>query len=308
MALQTPLSWLQDFVELNQSPDDLAERLTTAGLEVETIEKIGENWGEYCVVGQIKKIRKHPNADALHLVDVEFGADKPITLVTGAPNIREMGNSFPEPAPKVALALTGAMLIDAYHEDRPLKKLKPAKIRGIASEGMLCSELELGLSEEHEGILILPDDAPVGTLLQDFLGDTILHFDIKGGFSHLLSMFGVAREIAALTGQKLDKSVLPDLSRIEVLEQPPFVELEIKDPDICPRYTALLIRNVKIGPSPFWMQQRLLRIGMRPINNIVDITNYVMLELGQPLHAFDYDKLIERANGDTTKNNRAACK
>jgi len=301
MALQTPLSWLQDFVELNQSPDDLAERLTTAGLEVETIEKIGENWGEYCVVGQIKKIRKHPNADALHLVDVEFGADKPITLVTGAPNIREMGNSFPEPAPKVALALTGAMLIDAYHEDRPLKKLKPAKIRGIASEGMLCSELELGLSEEHEGILILPDDSPVGTLLQDFLGDTILHFDIKGGFSHLLSMFGVAREIAALTGQKLDKSVLPDLSRIEVLEQPPFVDLEIKDQDICPRYTALLIRNVKIGPSPFCMQQRLLRIGMRPINNIVDITNYVMLELGQPLHAFDYDKLIERANGDTPK-------
>jgi len=301
MALQTPLSWLQDFVELNQSPDDLAERLTTAGLEVETIEKIGENWGEYCVVGQIKKIRKHPNADALHLVDVEFGADKPITLVTGAPNIHEMGNSIPEPAPKVALALTGAMLIDAYHEDRALKKLKPAKIRGIASEGMLCSELELGLSEEHEGILILPDDAPVGTLLQDFLGDTILHFDIKGGFSHLLSMLGVAREIAALTGQKLDKSVLPDLSRTEVLEQPPFVELEIKDPDICPRYTALLVRNVKIGPSPFWMQQRLLRIGMRPINNIVDITNYVMLELGQPLHAFDYDKLIERANGDTPK-------
>jgi len=161
----------------------------------------------------------------------------------------EMGNSIPEPAPKVALALTGAMLIDAYHEDRALKKLKPAKIRGIASEGMLCSELELGLSEEHEGILILPDDAPVGTLLQDFLGDTILHFDIKGGFSHLLSMLGVAREIAALTGQKLDKSVLPDLSRTEVLEQPPFVELEIKDPDICPRYTALLIRNVKIGPS-----------------------------------------------------------
>ncbi|RTZ86603.1 MAG: phenylalanine--tRNA ligase subunit beta, partial [SAR324 cluster bacterium] len=301
MALQTPLSWLQDFVELNQSPDDLAERLTTAGLEVETIEKIGENWGEYCVVGQIKKIRKHPNADALDLVDVEFGADKPITLVTGAPNIHELGNSIPEPAPKVALALTGAMLIDAYHEDRALKKLKPAKIRGIASEGMLCSELELGLSEEHEGILILPDDAPVGTLLQDFLGDTILHFDIKGGFSHLLSMLGVAREIAALTGQKLDKSVLPDLSRTEVLEQPPFVELEIKDPDICPRYTALLIRNVKIGPSPFWMQQRLLRIGMRPINNIVDITNYVMLELGQPLHAFDYDKLIERANGDTPK-------
>ena len=301
MALQTPLSWLQDFVELSMTPDALAERLTTAGLEVEVIEKIGENWGEFCVVGQIRKISKHPNADTLNLVDVEFGADKPITLVTGAPNIKEMAENFPEPPPKVALALSGALLIDAYHEDRPLKKLKSAKIRGIASEGMLCSELELGLSEEHEGILILPEDAPVGKLLKDYLGDTTLHFDIKGGFGHLLSMLGVAREISALTGKKLDKSVFPEISKLEVSAQPPFVELEIKDTDICPRYSALLIRNVKIGPSPFWIKQRLLRIGMRPINNIVDITNYVMLELGQPLHAFDHDKLIERANGKTPK-------
>ena len=301
MALQTPLSWLQDFVELSMTPDALAERLTTAGLEVEVIEKIGENWGEFCVVGQIRKISKHPNGDTLNLVDVEFGADKPITLVTGAPNIKEMAENFPEPPPKVALALSGALLIDAYHEDRPLKKLKSAKIRGIASEGMLCSELELGLSEEHEGILILPEDAPVGKLLNEYLGDTTLHFDIKGGFGHLLSMLGVAREISALTGKKLDKSVFPEISKLEVSAQPPFVELEIKDTDICPRYSALLIRNVKIGPSPFWIKQRLLRIGMRPINNIVDITNYVMLELGQPLHAFDHDKLIERANGKTPK-------
>ena len=301
MALQTPLSWLQDFVELSMTPDALAERLTTAGLEVEVIEKIGENWGEFCVVGQIRKISKHPNADTLNLVDVEFGADKPITLVTGAPNIKEMAENFPEPPPKVALALSGALLIDAYHEDRPLKKLKSAKIRGISSEGMLCSELELGLSEEHEGILILPEDAPVGKLLNEYLGDTTLHFDIKGGFSHLLSMLGVAREISALTGKKLDKSVFPEISKLEVSAHPPFVELEIRDADICPRYSALLIQNVKIGPSPFWIQQRLLRIGMRPINNIVDITNYVMLELGQPLHAFDHDKLIERANGKTPK-------
>jgi len=301
MALQTPLSWLQDFVELSMTPDALAERLTTAGLEVEVIEKIGENWGEFCVVGQIRKISKHPNADTLNLVDVEFGADKPITLVTGAPNIKEMAENFPEPPPKVALALSGALLIDAYHEDRPLKKLKSAKIRGIASEGMLCSELELGLSEEHEGILILPEDAPVGKLLNEYLGDTTLHFDIKGGFGHLLSMLGVAREISALTGKKLDKSVFPEISKLEVSAHPPFVELEIRDADICPRYSALLIQNVKIGPSPFWIQQRLLRIGMRPINNIVDITNYVMLELGQPLHAFDHDKLIERANGKTPK-------
>ena len=301
MAIQAPLSWLRDFVSINITPDQLADRLTNAGLEVETIEKIGDNWGEYCVVGQIREVRKHPNADALNLVDVEFGADKPITIVTGAPNIREMEGSLPRLAPKVALALSGAMLIDAHHDDLPLKKLKPAKIRGIESEGMLCSELELGLSEDHEGILILPEDAPVGTLLQEYLGDVILHFDIKGGFSHLLSILGIGREVAALTEETLDQSVIPDVSQLEVLEQPPFVDLGIKDSDICSRYSALLIRDVKIAPSPFWMQQRLLRVGMRPINNIVDITNYVMMELGQPLHAFDYDKLIKRANGGKPK-------
>ena len=301
MAIQAPLSWLRDFVAINITPDELAERLTTAGLEVETIEKIGDNWGEYCVVGQITDVRKHPNADVLNLVDVEFGADKPITIVTGAPNIREMEGNLPRPAPKVALALSGAMLIDAHQEDLPLKKLKPAKIRGIESEGMLCSELELGLSENHEGILILPEDAPVGTLLQEYLGDVILHFDIKGGFSHLLSILGIGREVAALTEEALAQSVIPDVSQLEVLEQPSFVDLEINDSDICLRYSALLIRDVKIVPSPFWIQQRLLRLGMRPINNIVDITNYVMMELGQPLHAFDYDKLIKRANGGKPK-------
>ena len=301
MALQTPLSWLQDFVDLNMDPNELAERLTTAGLEVELIENIGESWGEYCVVGQVLEIHKHPNADTLNLIDVDFGADKPITLISGAPNIQEMAENFPKPAPKVALALTGAMLVDAYHEDHPLKKLKPAKIRGISSEGMLCSELELGISENHEGILILPEDAPVGKLLVEYLGDTTLHFDIKGGFSHLLSILGVAREISALTGKKLVKNLLPNVSNLEIVSKPPFVELEIKNPEICQRYSTLLIRNVKIGPSPFWMQQRLLRIGMRPINNIVDITNYVMVEMGQPLHAFDLDKLILRSKGKTPK-------
>ena len=298
MGLQAPLSWLKDFVGTEMNPDALAERLTTAGLEVEFIEKLGSNWGEYCVVGQILEVYEHPNADMLNLVDVEFGGDKPITLVTGAPNVEEFKENFPNPAPKVALALTGAMLIDAYDEKRKLKKIKPSKIRGINSDGMLCSELELGLSENHEGIMILPEDAPLGQLLQDYLGDTILHFDIKGGFSHLLSILGVAREISALTGIELNKGIISDVSKLEVFAQPPFVNLEIKDPDICSRYTALLIRNVKIRESPFWIQQRLLRMGMRPINNIVDITNYVMLELGQPLHAFDYDKLIKRAGGE----------
>ena len=124
MSIQVPLSWLRDFVSINIAPGQLADRLTTAGLEVETIEKVGDSWSDYCVVGQIMEIRKHPNADTLHLVDVEFGSDKPITIVTGAPNIREMKGNLPRPAPKVALALSGAMLIDAHQEDLPVKKLK----------------------------------------------------------------------------------------------------------------------------------------------------------------------------------------
>ncbi len=301
MAIQVPLSWIRDFVSIKITPDQLAERLTTAGLEVESIENIGDSWGEYCVVGELREIRKHPNADNLNLVDVEFGADKPITIVTGAPNISQMEGNLPSPVPKVALALSGAMLFDAHNDGHPLKKLKSAKIRGIESEGMLCSELELGLSENHEGILILPEDAPMGTLLKDYLGDVVLHFDIKGGFSHLLSILGIGREIAAMTEENLNQSFMPDVSKLKVFEQPPFVGLEINASDICSRYSALLIRNVEISPSPFWMQQRLLRLGMRPINNIVDITNYVMMELGQPLHAFDYDKLINRTNGDKPK-------
>ena len=204
MALKTPLSWLNDFVSTSMTADALADRMTIAGLEVELIEKIGKNWGEYCVVGQIFEVRKHPNADNLYLVDVDFGGDELITLVTGAPNVKEFEKDFPKVSPKVALAFSGAVLVDAYNEDRPLKKLKPAKIRGIESVGMLCSELELGLSENHEGVMILPGDAPVGRLLKDYLGDSIFHFDIKGGFSHLLSILGIAREISALTGKKLD--------------------------------------------------------------------------------------------------------
>ena len=301
MALQAPLSWIRDFVNPKINPDNLAEKLTTAGLEVELIEKLGEKWGEYCVVGQICAVRNHPNADVLNLVDVEFGADKPITLVTGAPNVEKYKSFLPNPAPKVALALSGAILVDAYDEKRKLKKLKPSKIRGINSDGMLCSELELGLSENHDGIIILPNEAPIGQLLKEYLGDTILHFDIKGGFSHLLSILGVAREISALTGIQLKKGLIPNTNELEIVEQPPFVNLEIRDPDKCSRYSALLIRNVKIGESPFWIKQRLLRVGMRPINNIVDITNYVMMELGQPLHAFDYDKLLDRAKGGIPK-------
>ena len=301
MALRIPLNWMRDFVEFDLSPESLAEKLTISGMEVESIEYLGKNWGDFCLVGSLLKVEPHPNANSLSLASVDYGVDQPLTVVTGAPKIRELEGKIPKSSLKVALALSGAELVDPYHEDHPLIRLKPSRIRGILSEGMICSELELGLSEKHEDILVLPEDAPTGHLLKDYLGDAILEFDIKGGFAHLLSILGIARETGAIIRKPLKREQFPDLARLQKEINPGFVELDIENPDLCPRYSALLIRDVSIGPSPFWMQQRLLSAGMRPINNIVDITNYVMLEYGQPLHAFDYQLLRKRARGATPK-------
>lgn len=299
MGLSVPLSWLNDYVSTSD-PDALAERLTFAGLEIERVEYIGQQWQEgLFFVAEVLEVSPHPNADRLSLVTVNYGQDTPLVAVCGASNLRSYENK-PLPTPiKVPLALMGATLIDAYSEEEKTIELKPTKIRGIASAGVLCSEKELGVSDDHAGVMLLPNDAPIGTSLQKYLGDAILHFDIKGGFSHLLAVFGIARETAALTKSPFNQEIMKSLQQQphEIVADPPFVKLEIEDPQYCPRYSALLIEGVKIGPSPFWMQQRLLRAGMRPISNIVDITNYVMLEIGQPLHAFDYDLLKKRANG-----------
>ena len=220
MALRIPLSWLLDYVDLEQDPVKLAEALTISGMEVESIEHLGDNWGEFCRVGEVKKVVAHPNADNLSIATVDYGTDQSLEVVTGAPNIRELEKEFPQTPPKIALALSGAKLINPYHEDHPLVRLKPSKIRGIVSEGMICSELELGLGEAHEGVLFLPDDAPVGGMLKDYLGDAVLEFDIKGGFAHLLSIYGLARETAAITRMRLKSEKLPDLSKLNLPKQP----------------------------------------------------------------------------------------
>ncbi len=300
--MKIPLSWLKDFVNITLSPAALAERLTLAGMEVESINQIGELWDRDKVyVGQILDVKRHPEADRLTLVRVEYGGETPLRVVTGAPNLYPyIDQDFSGGrGPKVAFALAGARLVDGHSEERRIVKLKPNKIRGIMSEGMVCSEKELDLSEEHEGNLILPDDAPVGTPLVGYLGDAILEFDIKGAFGHLQSVAGIGREAAALTGQPMRRDALTILDRqpVEIVPDADFVGIVIGVPDLCPRYSAALIEGLKIGPSPFWMQQRLRRAGMRPISNVVDVTNYVMLELGQPLHAFDYDLLRARAGG-----------
>jgi phenylalanyl-tRNA synthetase beta chain len=303
--MKVPLSWLRDYVDISVPLTELAERLTLAGLEVETIEYIGLpgaelDWDpEKIVVGELRAVRFHPNADRLVLAEVAYGGPEPEVVVSGPPSLLPLRGQS-DLHLKVAFATEGARLWDPYAEEPRIKKLKKANIRGIPSRAMVCSEKELGLSDEHEDIIYLPDDAPVGTPLVEYLGDAVLEFDVKGPFGHLQSVFGVAREVAALLGVGLRRDVL------EVLEHHPaelsptaeFIALEIADPDLCPRYTAAFIRSVKVEPSPFWMQTRLRRAGMRPINNIVDITNYVMLELGQPLHAFDYHVLRARPGDD----------
>ncbi len=269
--MRVPLSWLREYVDITLPTPELAERLTLAGLAVDAIEPVGDWW------------------------DPEF-------IVTGAPNIfAHKGQTKADgtlPTLKAPFARSGASLIDAYSDERPrpFKKLKPTKIRGVLSNGMVCSERELGLSEEHEGILMLPDDAPVGTSLRDYLGDEILELDLTPDMARCLSIAGVAREVAALTGARLH---LPgdELAATGNDQASDWFDVEIDDPALCNRYTGMLIEGVRIGPSPTWMQQRLTRAGMRPISNVVDITNYVMLALGQPLHAFDYDTLKRRAQG-----------
>ena len=291
--MKVPLSWLKEYVDITLPLPELAERMTLAGLEVESITQMGGEWErDKIVVGEIVEVRPHPNADRLTVVVVSHGAEQPEAVVTGAPNIH-VGDH----GQKVPFARNGARLIDGHAEELRYITLKPTRIRGVLSAGMVCSEKELGLSDAHEGILILDDDAPVGVPLQDYLGDTVLDVDLTPNLGRCLSIIGVAREVAALTGQP------PRLSepRMQATGAPIArqIELEIADPDLCPRYSATLIRGVQVGPSPRWMQKRLSAAGMRPINNIVDITNYVMLEWGQPLHAFDYDKLRGRKPGAT---------
>ena len=311
-----PLSWLREYVEIPLPTAKLADRLTLAGLEEASLTHTGSWWEEdKIVVGQVLAVAPHPDADRLVLVDVAHltesdrltASDTAAELqqqrvVTGAPNLFAFkGRSLAAgdlPVLKVAFAREGSLLIDAYSnkQPRPRKRLKKAKIRGVESRGMVCSELELGLSEEHEGILVLAEDAPVGKPLRQYLGDEILEIDLTPDMARCLCMSGIAREVHALTGGALHLPQDFDSSQGDDVASD-YLEVMISDSANCQRFTGSVIRDVTVGPSPAWMQELLTKAGMRPINNIVDITNYVMLELGQPLHAFDYDLLVARADG-----------
>ncbi len=313
--MKLPLSWIRDYVDITISPEALAEKLTFANLEVEEINYIGvpapKNahasgdrpflaWDRNQIfVGEILSVEQHPNADRLTLVNVAYGAAEPIKMVTGAPNIQVGKSGY-----KVALALEGTRLFDGHAEGWKLMTLKKSKIRGIESGSMVCSEKELGMSDEHEGIILLPDDAPVGTPLVDYLGDVVFDIKINPNMARCASVIGIAREVAALTGQPLRPvPIQVAATGAPIAGQ---VSIVINEPTLNPRFTLALLKDTAIKPSPFQMQRRLLMVGMRPINNIVDVTNYVMLETGQPLHAFDYDKLVARANGAPTIITRLA--
>lgn len=275
--MKASLKWLKDYSDIKLAPKELARRLTMAGVEVKDIQPTGNTWNNV-VVGEVTALNPHPNADRLRLATVNLGPQR-VTVVCGAPNI-SLGQ-------KVPFASVGAQLIDG-HTGKPIL-LKPAKIRGILSEGMVCSEKELGISDSHEGIMVLPPEAPIGMPLRDYLGDVIFDLDITPNRPDCLSIIGIAREIASFTEQPLH---LPKI-HYEERETPidSFVSVDIIEPSLCPRYCASLIIGIKIAPSPNWLQYRLSSCGMRPINNVVDVTNYVMLEYGQPLHAFDYHEL-----------------
>lgn len=277
--MKVPLRWLREYVDISLPLKALCDRLTMAGLEVSDIHVIGAEWVNIAI-GRVTNIEAHPNADRLKLVTVDLG-ERLERVVCGAPNVAV--------GVKVPFASVGARLVDPVTGN--ITELKRVKIRGIVSEGMICSEKELGISDNHEGIMILPDDAPVGKPLTEYLGDTILDIEVTPNRPDCLSVIGIAREVAALTGKELHLAEPSYIETESAGKIESFVSVEIVEPDLCPRYCASLIRGVKIAPSPRWLQQRLLACGMRPINNVVDITNYVMLEYGQPLHAFDYDEL-----------------
>jgi phenylalanyl-tRNA synthetase beta chain len=275
--MKLSLNWLREFVDVDLPPKELAIRLIDATAEVESWETIGAQWDpERIRVADVLTVEPHPNADRLRLVTVEAGSG-PQRVVCGAPNVAA--------GQKVAFATEGARIIDGHTGEPATLKLRP--IRGVDSAGMVLSEKELGLSEDHEGILVLPADATVGRPLAEELGDVVFDISTWANRADLLGVLGFAREVSALTGASLRE---PDRSHGEGTRPvEDLVSVVIEDPDLCRRFTASVIENATVGPSPAWMQERLLRLGMRPINNVVDITNYVMLETGQPLHAFDYD-------------------
>lgn len=276
--MKVSYNWLMDYVDVDLSPQELAKRLTARGVVVETLTYANPGV-EGVVVGRVVEMARHPNADTLWVCQVDVGGGKVLQILTGAQNVT--------PGALVPAAIPGARL--------PGMVMETKKLRGLDSHGMLCSEKELEVGDDGDGIMILPpeEDLEPGMDVSEVLGlnDWILELDLTANYaSHCQSMIGVAQEVAALIGAGV---IMPEIYTEDEpgTDVAKMVSIAIEDPDLCDRYTARIVRGVKVGPSPAWLQARLRAAGMRPINNIVDVANFVMLELGQPLHTFDYQKL-----------------
>lgn len=274
--MKVPLSLLKKFIKLSFPPSEISKVLTMAGLEVDAIETVSPEFNGI-IVGQVTKTEKHPNADKLCVATVSDGKES-YQVVCGAPNCRE--------GLKTAFAKVGSSLKDEEGKDFFIKN---AKLRGVESSGMLCSTRELNLGEEHEGIIEFSEDMQVGTDLRDFYSETVFDISLTPNLGHCASVWGVARELSAATGEPVH---LPQIA-FEEKGSPinSSAKVKVEDKKKCPRYACRIIKNVKVGPSPDWLKNYLASFGIRSVNNVVDVTNYVLMELGHPLHAFDYDLL-----------------
>jgi len=282
--MKAPVSWLREYVSIDVSIDELASRLALTGTEVERVSRVGvpaeEAVLECFVVGKVLTCEKHPDADKLSVCTVDVDEETPRTIVCGAPNVA-VGQT-------VGVSLPGAVLPNGM-------KIKEAKLRGVPSSGMILSDAELGFDAKSSGIMVLPDDWEAGDLLADHLPlhESILEVEVTPNRPDCLSIVGMAREIAAVTGADFDEEISvelhPDARRVDE-----DVTVEVWDPDLCPRYAARVIRGVRVAPSPSWLKARITHAGMRPVNNVVDVTNYVMWAVGQPLHAFDLTTVAGR--------------
>ena len=283
--MRAPVKWLKDYVDFQDTPEVLGNRLTMAGIPVEGIDRPGQELSNI-ITGLIRSVDPHPNADRLSVCVIDIGG-RTVRIVTGATNV-QAGQVVP-------VAISGAVLADG-------KIIQPADFRGVASDGMLCSaeeilgDTKLIPPEKRDGIYILPEDTAVGQDIRSVMGldDTILEFELTANRADCFSVLGIAREIGVLTGNKAKRPMLP-LKEHGIGKASDMATIEIKEPELCGRFCARILTNIRPGESPLWMQHRLQAAGMRPISNVVDVTNFVMLEMGQPMHAYDYSLLAKHS-------------
>ena len=289
--MNTSLSWIKAYVpELDVTAQEYTDAMTLSGTKVEGYEELDADLDKI-VVGQIDKIEKHPDADKLIICQVNVGAET-VQIVTGAPNVKE--------GDKIPVVLDGGRVAGGHEPGQRVVggiKIKKGKLRGVESAGMMCSIEELGSNREmypeapEYGIYIFPEDTEVGADAVELLGlhDVVFEYEVTSNRVDCYSVVGIAREAAATFRKEFVPPVVTAVGNDEDVND--FIKVTVEDPDLCPRYTARVVKNIKIGPSPKWMQRRLASVGIRPINNLVDITNYVMEEYGLPLHGFDLDTI-----------------